>query len=135
MEIGANSFDEMLDRPRECSELEMELMTAMELKDVACCRELLREKGQWLAKFKGHELAELMDAAIHSGETAEDLVDLLLQSGVPAHCVYDNIGPEYQHTPLVTAARVGRLDLVQKLAAAGADLFWASPTGTVSAWR
>ncbi len=129
MQTGADSFNEMLRRPRECSELEMELKTAIELKDVASCRELLREKGQWLAKFKSHELAELMDTAIHSGEAADELLELLLQSGVPAHSVYDSIGPDYQHTPLVTAARAGRLDLIQKLAAAGADIFWASPTG------
>lgn len=126
----SDSIDELLRRSWECSELEMELKTAMGLKDVACCRELLREKGQWLAQFKSHELAELMDAAIHTGETADELVGLLLQSGVAAHSVYDDIGPDYQHTPLVTAARLDRLDLVQKLAEAGADVFWASPTGT-----
>ena len=108
----------------------MELKTAIELKDVACCRELLREKGQWLAEFKGHELAELMDAAIKTGDAADELVTLLLEAGVPSLCVRDNLGPDYQHTPLVTAARLGRLDLVQTLAAAGADVFWASPTGT-----
>ena len=107
----------------------MELKTAMELGDVATCRELVREKGRWLAEFKSHELAELVDAAIGAGAAADELVGLLLQSGVPAHSVYDNIGPDYQHTPLVTAARRGQLDVVKKLAAAGADVFWASPTG------
>lgn len=129
-QMGADSCDEMLRRPWECSELDMELKTAIDLKDVACCREMLREKGQWLPEFKGHELAELMDAAIRSGEAADELVDLLLQSGIPAQCVSDYLGPDYQHTPLVTAAQLGRLDLVQKLASAGADVFWASPTGT-----
>lgn len=129
MHSGAASFDEMMRRPWECSRLEMELKSAIELKDVDSCSELLREKGEWLAKFKSHELAELMDAAIHTGETADALVSLLLQSGVPADCVYDYLGPDCQHTPLVTAARLGRLDLVQKLAAAGADVLWASPTG------
>jgi len=129
MPTGTDRFDEILRRPWECSELEMELKTAMELKDMDSCRELLRKKGQWLAKFKSHELVELMDTAIHSGEAADDLLNLLLQSGAPAHSVYDHIGPDYQHTPLVTAARAGRLDLMQKLAAAGADIFWASPTG------
>jgi ankyrin repeat protein len=127
--MGAASFDEMLRRPWECSELEMELKTAMELKDAACCRDLLRDKGKWLAELKGHELAELMDAAIQSGESADELVGLLLEAGFPAHGVYDKIGADYQHTPLVTAARLGRLDLVQKLAASGADVLWASPTG------
>lgn len=129
MQTGADSFDEMMRRPWECSELEMELKAAMELKDVDSCRELLRDKGQWVAKFKSHELAELMDAAIGTGGVAVEIVGLLLNSGVPAHSVYDNIGPDYQHTPLVTAARLGRLDLIQKLTAAGADVFWASPTG------
>ena len=129
MQAGADSFEEMLRRPWECSELDMELKTAIERKDVDCCRGLLREQGRWLARFKGHELAELMDAAIHTGETAGELVSLLLESGVPAHSVFDHLGPEYQHTPLVTAARIGRLDLVQMLATAGADVFWASPTG------
>ena len=129
MQTGKERIDEILRRPWECSELEMELKTAMELKDAACCRELLREKAQWLAKLKSHELAELMDTAIYSGEAADELLGLLLQSGVPAHSVYDSIGPDYQHTPLVTAARAGRLDLIQKLVAAGADVLWASPTG------
>ena len=128
-QAGADSFDELLLRPRECSALEMELKTVIELKDALCCRELLREKGQWLAEFKSHELAELMDTAIRADAAADELVGLLLQSGVPAHTVYDHIGPDYQHTPLVTAARCGRLDLIQKLVAAGANLFWASPTG------
>lgn len=108
----------------------MELRTAMELKDVDSCRELLLEKGGWFAQFKSHELVELMDVAIHTGGAADELVALLLQSGVPAHSVRDNLGADYQHTPLVTAARLGRLDLVQKLAAAGADVLWSSPTGT-----
>ncbi len=129
MQTGADRVDEILNRPWECSELEMGLKTAMGLKDLACCRELLQEKGQWLAKFKSHELTELMDMAIRSREAADELVGLLLQSGVPAHSVYDNIGPHYQHTPVVTAARAGRLDLVQKLTAAGADIYWSSPTG------
>ncbi len=126
---GADSFAELLRRPWECTELEMELKSAIDLKDVACCRDLLREKEKWLAEFKSHELAELMDAAIRAGGAAEELVGLLLESSVPANSVYDGIGPDYQHTPLVTAARLGRLDLVQKLAAAGADVFWTSPTG------
>ena len=126
---GAERFDEMMRRPPECRALEMELKTAMELKDVACCRVLLREKRQWLAQFKPRDFAELMDAAIQADAAADELVGLLLQSSVPAQCVHDQIGPDHQHTPLVTAARIGRLDLIQKLVAAGADLFWSSPTG------
>ena len=129
MRSASASVDDLMRRPWECSELEAELRAAMESNDVASCRELLREKGNWLAKFRGHELAELMDAAIVSGESAVPLVDLLLQSGVPANCVRDHLGPDYQHTPLITAARLGRLDLAQRLAAAGADVFWRSPTG------
>lgn len=129
MQEGADRFEEMLGRPWESTELEMELKTAMELKDVARCRELLREKGQWLAGFKSHERADLMDAAIKAGDVADELLGLLLDTGIPAHCVYDYIGDSYQHTPLVTAARCGRLDLIRKLAARGADPFWASPTG------
>lgn len=126
---GADAFAEMLDRPWDCQALHMELQTAIGLHDGAGCRELLKAKGQWLAMFKGHEQAELMDAAIRAEAAAEELVGLLLRAGVPAHCVYDKIGPDYQHTPLVTAARLGRLDLVRQLVAAGADLFWASPSG------
>jgi len=128
-QAGAESFEELLHRPWECSELEMELRTVMELKDVDRCRDLLREKRQWLAKFKGHELTELMDAAIKAGDAADELVGLLQQAGVPSQCVYDHIGASYQHTPLVTAARCGRLDLIHKLVLHGADLFWTSPTG------
>jgi len=128
-QAGADWLEELLRRPSECSDLNMELKTAIELRNLEDCRELLREKGRWLAGLKGHELAELMDAAIKSGDAADELVGLLLQAGVPAHCVYDYIGASYQHTPLITAARCGRLDLIQKLVSQGADLFWASPTG------
>ena len=129
MKEGAKAFEEILRRPPECSALEMELKSALGLKDVAQCRALLREQGRWLAKFKGYELAELMDAAIHADSAADELVGLLLHSGVPAHCVYDRTGSDYQHTPLITAARCGRLDLIHKLIAEGADVFWASPPG------
>ena len=107
----------------------MELRTALDLKDVGRCRELLGRPDSRLAQFKAHELAALMDAAIGAGAAADELISLLLEAGVPAHSVHDHLGPSYQHTPLVTAARLGRLDLIQKLVAAGADLFWASPTG------
>ena len=120
---------ESLRRPWKYSEFEMELKTAINQQDIVLCRELLKKKGRWLTSFKGHELTELMDAAIRADAAADELVGLLLQSGVPAHCVYDYIGPSYQHTPLFTAARIGRLDLVQKLAKAGADVHWTSPSG------
>lgn len=129
MQAGADAFEELLCRPPECSALQLELKTAVELKDVAYCRALLLEKRRWLAEFKSHELAELMDAAIRADAAADEIVSLFLRAGVPAHSVYDRIGPDYQHTPLITAARCGRLNLIQKLVAAGADLFWASPTG------
>ena len=125
----SSGIDQILNRPMECMTLEMELKTAIGLKDGSRCRELLLEGAKWLAMFESHELAELLDAAIHAGSLAEEIVELLLESGVPAHSVYDRIGPDYQHTPLVTAAKSGRLDLVQKLVAAGADVFWVSPTG------
>lgn len=126
---GEERFQELLNRPWECTELEMELKTALELKDVHRCGELLSEKGGLLSKFKGHELAELMDAAIKAGDEADELIGLLFEAGVPAQCVYDHIGASYQHTPLITAARCGRLDLIQKLVSHGADPFWTSPTG------
>ena len=129
-EFQSEWLADVLSRPPECSELDMELKTAMEHKDLDCCRELLLKNAKWLSHFKSHELAELMDAAIRTDSLAVQFVDLLLESGVPAHCVYDYIGDTYQHTPLVTAARCGRLDLVQKLVAAGADPHWKSPSGT-----
>jgi ankyrin repeat protein len=129
---GEERFQELLNRPWEWTELEMELKKAMELKDVGRCRELLREKGQWLAKFKGYQLTELMDVAIKAEDAANEFLGLLLEAGVPPNCVYDNIGASYQHTPLVTAARCGRLDLILKLVAHGANPFWASPTGATA---
>lgn len=126
---GDDLFNEILNRPPECLSLEMQLKTAIEDNDGARCRELLQTHRKWLREFKSHELAELLDGAIHGGAVANELVDLLLQAGVPAGSVYDHIGPAYQHTPVVTAAKLGRLDLIQKLVAAGADPFWKSPTG------
>lgn len=126
---GEERFQELLNRPWECTELDMELKTALGLKDVDRCRELLREKGDWLSKFKGHELTELLDTAIKAGDAADELLGLLLGAGVHPQCVYDDIGPSYQHTPLITAARCGRLDLILKLVSHGADPLWASPTG------
>jgi len=127
--LGEEWLNDLLERPWDCSTLDMELKTAMQLSDVAACRELLRDGRRWLASFKGYEFAELMDAAIDTGAAAAELLGLLVEAGVPAQCVYDRIGPDYQHTPLVTAARRGRLDLVRQLAAAGADVGWSSPTG------
>jgi hypothetical protein len=123
-------LEEELRRPTERGDFEAELLTALALADVACCRELLALNRRWIRHFKGHEFAKLLDAAIVSGPTAVELVDLLLASGVSARCVDDHLGADYQHTPLVTAARAGRLDLVQRLVRAGADPFWSSPTGT-----
>jgi hypothetical protein len=128
LETEAGAFVEKLRRPQECSELQGELTAAMEVQDVAVCREVLRKKAQWLRQFKGHELAELLDSAIHAGEAADELVGMLLEWGVSPNCVFDSIGEDYQYTPLITAAKAGRLDLVKKLAAAGADVFWSSPT-------
>ena len=128
LQIGGGVFEEMLRRPLECSELEMELKAAMELQDVASCREILQEKGQWLKQFKGHELTQLLDTAIHAGEAADELVGMLLACGVSPNSVFDSIGEAYQYTPMITAAKAGRLDLLKKLAAAGADVFWSSPT-------
>ena len=122
-------LEEELRRPADRGDFEAELLTALALGDVACCRELLVLNRGWLCQFKGHELAKLLDAAIVSGPAAGELVDLLLASGVPARCVDDHLGPDYQHTPLVTAARAGRLDLVQRLVRAGADLFCIPPPG------
>ena len=101
----SSGIEQILNRPMECMTLEMELKTAIGLKDGSRCRELLLEGAKWLAMFESHELAELLDAAIHAGSLAEEIVELLLESGVPAHSVYDRIGPDYQHTPLVTAAK------------------------------
>ena len=122
-------LEEDLRRPPERRDFEAELLTALHIGDVACCRELLWLNQRWLRHFKGHEFAKLLDAAIVSGPAAGELVDLLLAAGVSARCVDDHLGPDYQHTPLVTAARAGRLDLVQRLVRAGADPFWSSPTG------
>lgn len=111
------------------SSLEMALNAAMAVGDTGTFCTLLREKKAVLAEFKNHEFAKLMDAAIETGSAADEFVGMLLEAGVPAHCVYDRIGTDYQHTPVITAAKRGRLDLIEKLMAAGADLFWKSPTG------
>lgn len=110
--------------------LEMELDIAIRTSDIPRCRELLQTKGHSLTIIPNDQLVLLFDAAIKSGPSADSLLTLLLDAGAPANAVYDNGGPTYQHTPLVTAARHGRLDLIQKLVAAGADPLWASPIGT-----
>jgi hypothetical protein len=120
-------LEEDLRRPPERRDFEAELLTALRMEDVACCRELLSLNRKWLRHFKGPELANLLAAAIVLGPAAGELVDLLLAAGVPARCVDDQLGREYQLTPLVTAARAGRLDLVQRLVRAGADLFCIPP--------
>ena len=122
-------LEEDLRRPAEMKDFHLELKTALATQDVQCCRELLELNRNWVGHLRGYEHANLLAAAIVSGPAAGELVDLLLAAGVPALCVDDQLGPEYQCTPLVTAARAGRLDLVQRLVRAGADLFWSSPTG------
>jgi hypothetical protein len=84
-------LEEDLRRPPERRDFEAELLTALRMGDVACCRELLSLNQRWLRHFKGHELANLLAAAIVSGPAAGELVDLLLAAGVPARCVDDQL--------------------------------------------
>lgn len=112
--------------------LEMELDTAIRTSDIPRCRELLQTKGHLLTSIPNDQLVLLFDEAIKTGPAADSLLTLLLDAGVPANAIYDQGGPDYQHTPLVTAALHGRLDLIQKLVAAGADPLWSSPIGTTA---
>jgi ankyrin repeat protein len=117
------------ERPAQCTSMQVSLLAALECGDVPTAREILRDGKSCLEHFTGSELAGFLGAAIASGDTAKELLDALLQAGVPAQCVRDKLGVAYQSTPLVSAAKEGRLDLVQKLVDAGADVFWSSPTG------
>lgn len=110
--------------------LEMELDIAIRTSDIPRCRELLQTKGHLLTSIPNNQLVLLFDEAIKTGPAADSLLTLLLDAGAPANAVYDQSGQAYQHTPLVTAALHGRLDLIQKLVAAGADPLWSSPIGT-----
>jgi ankyrin repeat protein len=112
--------------------LEMELDTAVCTRDIPRCRELLHTWSHTLRSIPDHHLVFLMDEAIKAGPAADPLLTLLLDAGAPANAVDDYLGPDYQHTPLVTAARLGRLDLIKKLVAAGADPLWSSPIGTTA---
>lgn len=102
---------------------------ALQQQDAAECRMLLEELRPQFCHVKGHEFATFLDHAIAAGERASEFIALLLEYGVPAQCVYDWIGDAYQHTPVITATRLGRRDLIEQLVSAGADLHWTSPTG------
>lgn len=117
------------ERPIDVTMIIMELNHALDVKDSDYCRSLLDELRPYFSHIKAHEYASFLDRAIAAGERATELIGLLLDFDVPAHCVYDWIGREYQHTPVITAARHGRRDLIEQLLAAGADLQWCSPTG------
>lgn len=120
---------EELERSVDVSLMVMEFNQALQQQDAAACRELLGQLRPHFSEVQGHEFATFFDHAIAAGERAAGLVALLLEAAVPVQCLYDWIGREYQHTPVITAARHGRRDLIEQLVAAGADLHWTSPTG------
>lgn len=109
--------------------MQVALLAALGNGDVPTTRAILRDGRSCFKHFTGSELAGFLGTAIASGNRAVELLDALLQAGVPAQCVRDELGVDYQSTPLVLAARQGRFDLVRRLADAGADVFWSSPTG------
>ncbi len=117
------------ERPAQCTSMQVSLLAALGNGDVPTTRKILRDGKSCLKKFTGSELAGFLGMAMAGGATASELLDALLEAGVPAQCARDELGVEYQSTPLVLAAKLGRLDLVRKLADAGADVFWSSPTG------
>lgn len=77
--------------------------------------------------------AECLMRAVKGGDHAVELLDLLLGWGLNPSAVYSEIGEDYQQTVFIAAARAGRVDLMEKLAAAGADIHWRSPTGANAA--
>ena len=79
------------------------------------------------------EQAQWLEAAVSSENDASAFIDALLTAGFSPSSVNDQLGPDYESTPFVKAAKIGRLDLMQQLADAGADIHWNSRSGANAA--
>ncbi len=97
------------------------------------CRQLMSEGAGSPATLSQCKQASWLKSAISAPRANHELLDMLLNAGFDPSSVYDQLGEDYQSTPLITAAKAGRLDLVEKLASAGANIHWHSPTGTNAA--
>ncbi|MEY4484427.1 MAG: hypothetical protein RL693_1879 [Verrucomicrobiota bacterium] len=93
------------------------------------CRNLIAEGAGSPEDLSPCDQATWLISAIKAPGHSLELLDLLLSVGFDPNSVYDAIGKEYQCTPVIAAVKTGRLDILKRLVAAGADLHWRSPTG------
>lgn len=96
-------------------------------------RELLAEAGDLPRVLSRCVQAEWLGLAIKAPSHSNELLDLLLDAKFDPNVVHDAIGEDYQSTPFTTAAARARLDLMERLVAAGADIHWRSPSGANAA--
>lgn len=107
------------------------LESAFQRYDLDECRFLLAAGAQFPAV--SYKLALLFIEAIKAPANQIELLELLIKEGCDPNSVRSNLGEDYQQTPFTAAARLARLDLMEFLAAAGADIHWRSPTGANAA--
>ncbi|CAN5859822.1 hypothetical protein BH11VER1_BH11VER1_40850 [soil metagenome] len=97
------------------------------------CRLLLAEGAGSPFDLSLRDQATWLMSAINAPAHSHELLDLLLTIGFDPNSVYDALGEDYQSTPVIAAVKAERLDLIEKLVAAGANIHWRSPTGANTA--
>lgn len=111
---------------KDLSLLNHKLEWAISRGDIIECRQLMAAGAGNPSDMPSSKQASCLKAAITSRKGANELLDLLLAAKFDPNSVY---GENNQSTAVTHAAKKGRLDLLEKLVAAGADIHWKSPTG------
>lgn len=113
-------------------DLTKRLLRAVCRADLTECRKLLERGALPPVEVPPEQQAEAFDAMIGGSHAAEGL-DLLLAWGFDPSSVRMPDDEGYQSTPFISAVRANRIDLMEALKTAGADIQWKSPTGANAA--
>lgn len=113
------------------SALNNRLEAAFQRGDLDECRLLLAAGAEFPAE--PCKRAKLLLSAIYASTDQKKLLEFLLQKGFDPNSVRDDLGEDYQKTPFTAAAGIARLDLMEILVAAGADIHWRGPSGANAA--
>src|SRR5688572_28458257 len=115
----------------------MRLYRAVTRGDLAECRRLFafgeQARAEIPATLSPEEQNEWLICAIEAPADQKELLELLLHTGLDPNSVSGSAGERYLHTPFIRAASRARLDLMQILAARGADIHWSNAFGANAA--
>ena len=128
-----DALDGEFDTDDACDDLDYRVCCALTRGDLAEVTSELTEGADVLARLAPTRQAEWLIAAIGAPTHSSALLVRLLEAGLDPSAVYDELGPDYAQSPAMAAAAAGRLDLLEMLAEAGANLHWSSPTGANAA--